>query len=52
LGELLALLRFLMPDLFGSSEDINDEVILGQELEGAAKDEQVQPGKTGGRVEE
>jgi len=52
LGELLALLRFLMPDLFGSSEDINDEVILGQELEGAAKDEQVQPGKPGGRVEE
>jgi len=41
LGELLALLRFLMPSLFGSSLDLDDEAILGAELEAAARDEQV-----------
>jgi len=42
LGELLALLRFLMPSLFGNSMDLNDEAILGAELEVASHDEQVQ----------
>eukprot|EP00967_Tisochrysis_lutea_P054942 scaffold68849_cov19-Tisochrysis_lutea.AAC.1 len=41
LGELLALLRFLMPALFGSSMDLDDEAILGAELEVASRDEQV-----------
>lgn len=42
LGELLALLRFLMPALFGSSMDLDDEAILGAELEVASRDEQAQ----------
>lgn len=41
LRELLALLRFLMPNLFGKSDELDDEDILGAELEGMAQDEQV-----------